>query len=126
MRHIKLMVTDDDRAAITKRDEGKEETKGGLFGQAELLLRLLEVSPKCTKLSDITQLLRINRKIDEIKNQESPVLELEEGEWTWVKTILDHDKYQTYGAPLLHRIGELLENIEETKSHQKMSEEVKK
>ena len=114
-RYIHLTVTDEDRENITKRGNGEGE-KAGLYGEAELLRRLLEISPKCTKMEDVTKLLRITRKIEKIENEKEPVLELPDDDWGWVRGILDHDKYSSYGPPLMRRVGELLENITEAKT----------
>ena len=109
-RYINLKVTDEDRENIKKRKDG-EGVKDGLFGQAELLRRLLEVSPKTKTNSDLMQLLRISRKLDKFEGEKDPVLEIAEDEFEWVKRILDHDAFGSYGPPLLRRIGELLEAV---------------
>lgn len=116
MRYIELKVTDEDRENIKKRKDGVDGVKEGLFGQAELLQRLLEVSPKTTTMSDITSLSRICRKLEKIEGDKSPVLEIGEDEWSWVKKILDHDKFASYGPQLLRKIGDLLDVVMEAKS----------
>src|SRR3990167_11045654 len=110
MRYLNLKVTDEDCENIKKRKDG-EGVKDGLFGQAELLRRLLEVSPKTKTNSDLMQLLRISRKLDKFEGEKDPVLEIAEDEFEWVKRILDHDAFGSYGPPLLRRIGELLEAV---------------
>lgn len=118
MRYMQLKITAEDRNKISKRTNGDEQFKTGIFGQVELLRRLLELSPKCTKMADVTQLMRINRKLDNIEDDDPPVLELPEDEWNWVKTILDHDKYSTYGPHLMKIFGGLLEVICDAKTEQ--------
>lgn len=116
MRYICLKVTVEDLAKTKARQDGNEQFKDGLFGQVELLRKLLEVSPKCTSMADVLQLTRIARKLEKLEGFENPVLELPEDEWQWVKKILDHEKYQTYGAHLMRLFGELLETITEAKT----------
>ena len=116
MRYIVMSVTKEDQETRKKRADGAEEFKGGLFGQLELLRRLLEISPKCTKMADVTQLRRVDRKMEKIENDVDPVLELPQDEWDWIKGALDHDKYSSYGAPLMRRIGDLLEAVTEAKT----------
>jgi len=115
MRYIKLKVTGEDRERIKARSEGDAATKDGLFGQVEILKRLLEVSPKCTGMHDLTTLLRLSRKMEKIVDDKEPVLEIPEDEWTWVKKILDHDQYGKYGPNVMRAFGELLESVENAK-----------
>lgn len=116
MRFINLSVTEEDRENIKKRKDGVEGAKDGLFGQVELLRRLLEVSPKTTGMTDVSTLFRITRKMEKIEEEKAPCLEIGEDEWQWIRKILDHDKYSAYGAPLMNRIGELLEAVTEAKT----------
>jgi hypothetical protein len=116
MRYIPLSVTTEDRERIEKRRAGDEKLKDGLFGQVELMRRLLEISPNCKWMTDLTQLLRINRKLEKIESEVSPVLELPEDEWGWVKKILDHSEYSKYGPQFVKIFGELLEAIIEAKT----------
>jgi len=116
MRYIHLVVTPEDRINIKKRQDGDESLKRGNIGQIELLQQLLEVSPKCTKMEDVTQLLRIIRKLEKIENDSAPVLEVPEDEWKWMVTILSHDRYSSYGPQALLPIGKLLEAVTEAKT----------
>lgn len=115
-KYINLKVTDEDRENINKRKDGIDGVKDGLFGQVELLRRLLEVSPKMKTNSDLMQLLRINRKLEAIEGDKEPVLEIAQDDYEWATKMLEHDSFGTYGAPLLRRIGELLEAIKEAKT----------
>ena len=122
-RYIHLKVTDEDREGIQKRQAVEGGATPGLFGQIELLRRLLEVSPKMKTNSDLMQLLRITRKMEAIENDKAPCLEIAQDDFDWLKKMLEHDSMGTYGPPLLRRIGELLETVteakteKETKSH---------
>lgn len=114
-RYIPLKVTDEDRENITKRKNG-EGVKEGLFGNIELLRRLLEISPKMKTNTDLMQLLRLNRKLDAIEGEKEPVLEIAQDDYGWLTKMLEHDQMGTYGPPMLRRIGELLESVTEAKS----------
>lgn len=116
MRFITLTVTDEDRGKIQKRREGEDQYKNGLFGQVELMRKLLEVSPNVKKMEDVTQLLRIGRKIEAVESEKNPVLELHEDEYNWVLKVLSHDQYASYGAQFMRTFGELLEAIQEAKT----------
>ena len=115
MRYICLKVNPEDREKIEKRRAGDEKLKDGLFGEVELIRKLLEVSPKVMKMDDVTRLLRITRKLEKIEDQEHPILEIPDDEWEWVKGILNHEKYGTYGPQFMRTFGELLEAILEAK-----------
>ena len=114
-RYIHLKVTDEDREGIRKRKDGEEGAKAGLFGQVELLRRLLEISPKMKTNSDLMQLLRITRKMETIENDKEPCLEIADDDYGWLVKMLEHDAMGSYGPQLLRRIGELLETIEDSK-----------
>jgi len=114
MRYIQLRVTDDELEKIEARSTGDKELKDGVFGQGELLRKLLEMSPKCTKMADVTKLVRVSRKIEELSGN-NPVLEVAEDEWDWIKLVLDHDKYAQFGSNFLKIIGETLEAVENAK-----------
>ena len=116
MRYIELKITEEDRENIRKRKDGAEGARDGLFGQVELLRRLLEVSPKMKSNTDLMQLLRIGRKMEKVENDKEPVLEIGQDEHDWMAKILEHDSMGTYGPPLLRRIGELLEAVTEAKT----------
>lgn len=125
MRYINLKVTAEDRARIKARGDGEEQFKNGIFGQVEMLRKLMEFSPKCTGMSDLTQLVRMTRKLEKIEDSENPVLELPEDEWEWAKKILDHDQYSKYGPQFIHVFGELLEAVTEAKTERSEGQAIK-
>lgn len=116
MRYVQLKVTDEDREKITKRGAGEEQYKTGIFGEVELMRRLLEISPKVTKMEDVTRLLRITRRLEKIEDSKDAVLEIPDDDLDWVKKMLDHDKWNTYGPNSIRIFGELLEKILEATS----------
>ena len=115
MRLIELKVTNEDREKIKKRKDGDKEIKDGIFGHVELLRRLLEISPNCKTTSDLNQLLCISRKLQRIEDKENPVLEICETEWVWIKKILDHDKWPSFGPHFFRKFAEVIEVVDGAK-----------